>query len=137
MASMKKVLLHIQAQKPFDDLNFEERRVLKECYDSKYFEGVVLSEMASGKIIARYRYEPRLTLEGLQFLDSINETEDASADDHEKRDGAVKKRFDVTKAFVKRLWALFVGLSVVVTVFGWPYIIRFLKFFVDIFREPS
>lgn len=68
--AMRKVLLHIQGKKSLEELTFEERRILKECYDAKYFEGIVLSEMASGKIVWDYRFEPQLTLAGLQFLDS-------------------------------------------------------------------
>jgi len=57
---MRGVLLHIQRKAPFEDLSFEERRILKECYDAGYFEGVVICEMASGRVVAEYRHEPRL-----------------------------------------------------------------------------
>lgn len=73
MEDMKKVLLHIQAKKPFDDLSFEEQRIFKECYDAGYFEGVVPVEMITGKIVVEYRHEPRLTLKGLEFLDSLQQ----------------------------------------------------------------
>ena len=63
----------IQEKKPFEDLSFEERRVFKECYDSGYFEGVVPVEMINGRIVAEYRNDPRLTLKGLEFLDSLQQ----------------------------------------------------------------
>lgn len=66
--AMRKILRDIQGKRPFDTFSFEEQRTLKECYDSGYFEGVVMGEAASGRIFGEYRHEPRLTYKGLQFL---------------------------------------------------------------------
>lgn len=75
--SMRRVLRYIQEQKPFEDLSFVDQRILKECYDLGYFEGIVLLEMISGNIVAEYRHDPRLTYKGLQFLD-LNKTSPVS-----------------------------------------------------------
>lgn len=66
--AMRKILRDIQDKRPFDNFSFEERRILKECYDAGYFEGVVMEEMGSGRIVGEYRHEPRITHKGLQFL---------------------------------------------------------------------
>ena len=66
--AMRKILRDIQCKRPFDTFSFEEQRILKECYESGYFEGVVMVEMVSGRIVGEYRHEPRLTYKGLQFL---------------------------------------------------------------------
>ncbi len=67
--AMRKILRDIQNKRPIDTFSFEEQRILKECFDAGYFEGVVMGEAASGRVFGEYRHEPRLTYEGLQFLD--------------------------------------------------------------------
>lgn len=73
--TMRNILRRIQAHESLDDLSFEEKRILKECYDAEYFEGLVIQEMISGRITTEYRHEPRLTLAGLQFLEPEPEPE--------------------------------------------------------------
>lgn len=68
--SMRVVLRHIQAKRPFEEFTFEQQRILKECQDAGYFEGVTMVQMISGRIVAEYGFEPRLTYKGLQFLEA-------------------------------------------------------------------
>lgn len=65
---MRDILRKIEEKTDFKEFSFEEMRIAKECYDAKLFEGVALKEMVSGRIIAEYRHESRLTLEGVRFL---------------------------------------------------------------------
>lgn len=118
--TMKKVLLHIQAKKSFDELSFDEKRILKECFDAGFFEGIVLLEMASGRIIAEYRHEPRLTLKGLQFLDTVK-TIDLSQDNESCKPDktyASKSKGDAGKKFYKSgvFWA---AVTVIVSIILW------------------
>ena len=69
--AMCKVLLDVQRQRPFEEFNREEQRLLLECYNAGYFEGVVILEMISGRIVMEYRHQPRLTYQGLEFLDQV------------------------------------------------------------------
>jgi len=78
---MRKVLRDIQAQRPIGEFSFEEQRILKECYEAGFFEGVVLCEMISGRIVAEYRHHPRLTYKGLQFLDASPEQDEGDEPD--------------------------------------------------------
>lgn len=78
---MRDVLLSLQAKKPFEDFTFEDRRILKECYDAGYFEGIVLGEAINGRIFSEYRHDPRLTYKGLQFLDSLSEQNESGEPD--------------------------------------------------------
>ena len=57
--SMRAVLHKIQNKIDFKTFTFEDQRIAKECYDAKFFEGIVIAEMASGRIIAEYRREHR------------------------------------------------------------------------------
>ncbi len=66
--AMRKILRDIQKERPFEDFSFEEQRLLKECYDAGYFEGIAILEMISGRIVGEYRHQPRLTYKGMQFL---------------------------------------------------------------------
>ncbi len=68
-AAMRAVLHKIQNKIDFNTFTFEEMRIAKECHDAAFFEGVVLDEMASGRITAEHRFNSRLTYKGLQFLD--------------------------------------------------------------------
>lgn len=79
---MCELLRAIQQQTPFEEFSFEEQRILKECYDAGYFEGVVLIEMISGRIVAEYRHEPRLTCKGLQLLDEVSKQNNGNEPDH-------------------------------------------------------
>lgn len=65
---MRNVLRKIDAKTDFKEFSENEMHLAKDCYDAKLFEGVVLEQMASGRIIAEYRHEPRLTLKGVQFI---------------------------------------------------------------------
>lgn len=119
IAIMRKVLLHIQNKMPLGELTFEERRILKECYDAKYFEGIILSEMASGKIVWDYRFEPQLTLSGLQFLDSSENKNDNQkpverndAYSHQPR----PKKFYKSGVFWSAVSAIAAVIAVIVTV---------------------
>jgi F0F1-type ATP synthase assembly protein I len=67
--SMRNVLRKLQANTPFENLSFEERRTAKECFDLGFFEGLFLEEMASGRIIAEYQFGARITYKGMQFLE--------------------------------------------------------------------
>lgn len=132
MESMKKVLLHIQAKKPFNSLTFEEKRILKECYDSKYFEGLVISEMISGRITVEYRHEPRLTYDGMRFLNSLDPLsgggkERSSNQDNERPD-RIKQGLNLFKRFIAKTWGAFVALGAIITVVqGREVIVSFLK----------
>lgn len=109
IAVMRKVLLHIQDKKPFSELSFEERRVLKECYDAKYFEGIILDEMASGRIVAEYRFDPQLTLAGLQFLDdtTVLSSENDKSNEPNKTDVSGKKDRSGKKFYQSEIfWAV-------------------------------
>lgn len=134
--TMRKVLLHVQAQQPFDKLSFEERRILKECYDKKYFEGLVIDEMISGRIVAEYRHEPRLTLEGLKFLNGENKksaenSEKSTPDDDKKNNDRLKRTINIFKALVG-------GLATILTIAGgWPYIKQVLMFLLSLFRQAA
>lgn len=67
-AAMREVLRYVLEKRPFENLNHEQQRILKECQDMKFFEGIVLAEMVSGRITGEYRFEPRLTYAGMQFI---------------------------------------------------------------------
>lgn len=67
--SMRKVLRQLQNQTPFERFSFEEQRIAKECFDLGLFEGMYLQEMMSGRIIAEYQFDARITLKGMQFLE--------------------------------------------------------------------
>lgn len=66
--AMRDVLRKIESKTDFKEFSDNEKKLAKECYDAKLFEGVVLEQMVSGRIIAEYRHEPRLTLKGVQFI---------------------------------------------------------------------
>ena len=66
--AMRDVLRKIESKTDFKEVSDNEKKLAKECYDAKLFEGVVLEQMVSGRIIAEYRHEPRLTLKGVQFI---------------------------------------------------------------------
>lgn len=135
---MCRVLRHIQARKPFDDLSYEDRRILLECYEAHYFDGIVILQMISGNVVAEYQQEPRLTYAGLQFLEehdvSASTAKDSAADDNEKSQTGMQKAFQVVIAFIRRFWKLFCGLGVIVGVFGWPLILDFFSFLVSLFQ---
>lgn len=144
---MRKVIQHTLDEKPFDELTFEEKRTLKECADKKFIDGIVYVEMISGRSVAEYRHKPRLTLEGIQFMnsaerqpamDAFNEMsadvgEERSTNNHKKKEHAVKKAFHVIQSVIKKLWWLFCALGAVVTVFGWPLIIQFFTWLLSFF----
>lgn len=139
-SSMRKVIQHVLDEKPFEELTFEEKRIIKECADKKLIEGIVYEEMISGRIIAEHQHKPRLTLEGVHFMDAVDKTaatespsgqsgyicKERPANDREEEDGAVNKVFQIVQPVIKKIWWLFCALGVFVTVFGWPLIIRFL-----------
>lgn len=110
---MRSVLRAVQAQKTFEKFTFEEQRILKECYDAGYFEGLVVLEMIAGNIVAEYRHEPRLTYKGMQFLyeqseqDERNEPNEADLTERERDIG--KQSLKWTKAGV--IVAIIFGLS--------------------------
>ena len=66
--AMRDVLKKIQNEIDLQTFTFEEQRIAKECFDAGFFEGVVMLEMISGRIVAEYRHKPRLTHNGMQFL---------------------------------------------------------------------
>ncbi len=68
---------------------------------------------------------------GLAFL--AEGAEKGTADDDEKHDSLFKKFLYSLKISVKVAWALFAGFSVIVTVLGWPLILRFLTFLCSLF----
>lgn len=124
--AMRVVLRHIQEKRPFELLDREQQRILKECQDAGYFEGVVLTEMISGRVAAEYRFNPRLTYKGLQFLYpeepespskvevSLSETERALQSDQKEKDNAENKaernldrRYQLIGAILVALFTLF------------------------------
>ena len=66
--AMRAILHKIQNKIDFETFTFEEQRIAKECYDAGFFEGIVMLEMVSGRIVAEYRHEPRITHKGMGFL---------------------------------------------------------------------
>lgn len=80
-ATMRKVIQHIIDKRPYAELTFEERRIAKECVDKNYIEGVVLVEMITGRVVMEYRFEPRLTEEGVAFLSGNTSAEKINDDD--------------------------------------------------------
>ena len=67
-ATMRRVIQHIIDKKPYDELSDEDRLIAKECVDKKYIKGVVLIEMATGKIVMEIQHDPVLTEAGAAFL---------------------------------------------------------------------
>lgn len=100
-ASMRRVLQHINEKRPLEEFTFEDNRILKECSEAKYFEGLVMAEMISGRVVAEYRFEPRLTYEGLKFLypDSSNDPQkvEVSLSDSEHQLQAEQQRQERTE----------------------------------------
>ena len=66
--TMRAVLHKIQNEVDFKDFSFDEQRIAKECIDEDFIEGIVTAVMASGRVTAEYRFKPRLTYKGMQFL---------------------------------------------------------------------
>lgn len=115
IAAMQKVLLHIQNNGPLNELTFEEKRILKECYDAKYFTGAIVSEMASGKIVVDYRFAPKLTLAGLQFL---AQSEEADHDDQPAERDTANSDQTESKKFYQRgiFWGAVSGIASIVAI---------------------
>ena len=67
-SAMQMVLRKIETKTDFKNFSSKEMQIAKECYDAGFFEGVVMQKMISGRIVAEYCHEPRLTHKGLQFL---------------------------------------------------------------------
>lgn len=79
-------------------LDNDEKRLLKECVDAKYLDGVELAVMASGRIIMEIRHEAKITRAGAEFLASeekaLEEEVRQNTDDTvDKRKENVVKRF--------------------------------------------
>lgn len=140
--AMRDMIRKVQAgyEPPFT-ASVEEMEIFADCIRAGYLIGKTTyidrdgieqeSRTMDGKM------HPELTNhvvppKGLAFL--ANGGKNSSTDDNKKRDRTVKKRFYIIKQIAKRSWALFVGLSVIVTVFGWPLIIRFMKFLLPFFQ---
>lgn len=137
-AAMRDVLRQLTDKSSLCDLSQDDMRLAKDCYAAGYIEGIVFLEMISGRIVAEYRHEPRLTREGLAFL--AEDTEDPAANDDQENDCFHKKILQTVCMFFERIkppakiaWGLFAGFSVIVTVFGWPQILRFLAFLRSLF----
>lgn len=113
--AMKEILRKIEAKTDFKEFSFEEMRLAKECYDAKLFEGVVLEQMASGRIIAEYRHEPRLTLKGVQFIQAEEDRklqakkmaeEQASQEAERKKD----RKYQIITALISGLFVFLLTL---------------------------
>ena len=120
---MRSVLRAVQAQKSFEQFTFEEQRILKECYDAGYFEGLILLEMIAGNIVAEYRHEPRLTYKGMQFLDEQsqqhkgNEPDEADLAEGERDIGKQSLKWTKAGVIVAVIFGL-IGIAVAVLDLG-------------------
>lgn len=70
-----------------------------------------------------------------QYPDLKEFIKKGSSDYDNKSQNTMQKIFDVIKRFIKKFWALFVGFSVIVTVFGWSNIFRFFRFIFSFFQK--
>lgn len=95
-AAMRDVLKKIEAKTDFNEFSDNEKKLAKECYDAKMFEGVVLEQMISGRITAEYRHDPRLTLKGIQFLSIEEELCKKAAQEKTERKQERKYQFLLT-----------------------------------------
>lgn len=84
-AAMRVVLRKIEEKKDFNSFSREEMRLAKECQDSGLFEGAVLEEMSSGRVVAECRHDTRLTLKGIQFLQAEEEQSREAAKNEAER----------------------------------------------------
>lgn len=78
-------------------------------------------------------YNHVVTPKGLAFL--AKGTEKAASDDNEEEDDLFKHAFQRIKSISKRSWAIFTGVGTIVTVFGWPLILRFFAFLRSLFTN--
>ena len=68
-----------------------------------------------------------------EFEKSVKQTEKTSHKNHEENKNALQKIFHFLKVSTKTAWALFTCLGTIVTVFGWPWILRFFAFLRSLF----
>lgn len=105
-AEMRNAIRWIMDGKPLNDLNNEQRHMLKECYDKRYIDGLVFEEMISGRIICEIQHEPRLTYDGVQFMypqtPEVNSKVEVSLSDAEHKLQAEKERHDHAEAAATR-----------------------------------
>lgn len=137
-SAMRSVLRHINETKTVKGLDQEQMKLLKECCDNGFLSGVQTEVMISGRVIAECQRDVRLTLEGLQFLESVESSaedlEESSADDDQQTNQNFSNPFHIIKTIIKKSWALFCALGVIVTVFGWPLITKAFSFLLSLFH---
>ena len=133
---MREVLRRLEAGEDLNKFSPHDKRILKDCFDAGYFEGTVPIEMISERIVFENRFTPRLTYAGLQFLESVESSaenlKESSADDDQQTNQKFKDPFDIIKTIIKKSWALFCALGVIVTVFGWPLITKVFSFLLSL-----
>lgn len=121
--AMRAVLHKIQNKIDFGAFTLEEQRIAKECYDAGFFEGIVIQEMISGRIVAEYRHEPRLTYKGIQFISSEPKTETGSTQNHNQNDELSCHIFKTVKFGWNILWWILGTIATILTIIGgWSHI---------------
>lgn len=73
---MRWVFRYVLNNDDLNNLDNDERRLLKECVDAGYIEGIELSEAASGLIVGQIKYDPVLTRAGVNFLSREEPTQE-------------------------------------------------------------
>lgn len=116
---MKRIMELVTAN-GLNGLNQDEMRMLKQCCDSGYIEGVKTVEMISGRIAAEIRYTPALTLAGMEFCDALTRDENEPQKNQENADPK-KEMVDSLKKLAKRIWVIFLAIAAIVGFWvDWP-----------------
>lgn len=140
--AMREMIRKVQnGYEPPFDASIEEMEIFADCIRNGYLLGKTT-------YIDRDGIEQELrTMDGKMHPELINNVvppkglaflsqglKSSPADNNEEKNNTIKKRFNIIKRIIKRSWALFAGLGTIVTVFGWPLIVRFIKFLISLFQ---
>lgn len=107
---MRWVMRYVLDNGNLNSLDGEERRLLKDCVDAGYIDGIEMAEVASGDVVGQIKYSPILTRAGIKFLSEHNEMkkgEGASAG--ERSEQAKQKKLWIAENYWIPLLILIVG----------------------------